>query len=184
MTTSNNKDSTLTKHCLICDTEFLKKPSHSRTAWANAKFCSKRCANSRPLTTEGPVIEGITHGTITGYSDHTCRCFECRAAARKYRQRSRDGILIPKEERAFSGLIGERHPQWQGDDASEYAKYMRVHRWVYRHKDRTHVCSKCGKEGRTQWANTDHQYRYGLADFIELCSSCHKIHDLDLKRVS
>jgi hypothetical protein len=71
---------------------------------------------------------------------------------------------------------GEEHGNWKGDDVG----YDALHDWVKRNKPRTGICEACGKKPRT-WthlANVSGEYRRDVADFIELCASCHKKRDL------
>src|SRR4029077_9598087 len=64
---------------------------------------------------------------------------------------------------------GERHPQWVGDDVS----YSALHAWVRLHKEKTGVCSTCGREMPTQWANISGLYFRDLNDYAEMCKECH-----------
>src|SRR5262245_27639858 len=69
-----------------------------------------------------------------------------------------------------SGTTRERnHPQWAGDRV----KYSGLHKWVNRHKRRTHVCTFCNSRGRTDFANISGVYLRDLDDYIELCRACH-----------
>jgi hypothetical protein len=72
-------------------------------------------------------------------------------------------------------FLGPQHPLWKGEECS----YSSLHAWVDRHKTRTGICSACGEQRKTGWANVDGLYRRILADFIELCFPCHKGLDLD-----
>jgi len=69
--------------------------------------------------------------------------------------------------------IGERHPQWKGEEAG----YMATHNWLRRHKEKSGVCVECGKIGRTDWANISGEYLRDLDDYRELCRGCHIIAD-------
>lgn len=70
---------------------------------------------------------------------------------------------------------------WKGEQVS----YRGLHQWVRRKKGLPTKCTNCGKESEKpriiQWANVDRMYRRNLEDFIALCCSCHKFHDLKLK---
>lgn len=64
---------------------------------------------------------------------------------------------------------GQDHHAWKGEDV----KYAALHEWVARLKTKTGVCSGCGRERPTQWANISGAYLRNLADFAELCQECH-----------
>ena len=71
---------------------------------------------------------------------------------------------------------GERHWLWQGDTTG----YQGVHSYMQRNYPKTGRCETCGKDARTHWSNVDHRYRRVRKDWVELCPSCHKKHDLAL----
>lgn len=48
----------------------------------------KPARSGRPKLPAGVRVEGITHGLASSYSNHKCRCDECRIAAAEY-QRTR-----------------------------------------------------------------------------------------------
>lgn len=68
----------------------------------------------------------------------------------------------------------ENHPQWKGNNVS----YRTMHQWLQRHYIKTNICSICNKSKKTDWANVSGNYnREDRSDWIELCRSCHRIHD-------
>ena len=77
---------------------------------------------------------------------------------------------------------GEKHPLWKGDKVG----YRGLHYWIIRQKKgRAMKCSLCGKTGggkKIQWANKDGKYRRKATDYFALCASCHKKHDIKLKK--
>lgn len=80
-------------------------------------------------------------------------------------------------------MTNENHPMWKGTGVS----YRGLHQWIRRKKGKPIICSNCGKKSKKprviQWANTDGKYRRVLSDYIALCCSCHKFHDLKLKSI-
>jgi hypothetical protein len=60
--------------------------------------------------------------------------------------------------------------------------YITIHAWVVREKGRPKKCEKCGTEKarKYEWANIDHKYQRILADYIRLCTKCHRKHDRTL----
>jgi len=73
----------------------------------------------------------------------------------------------------------ENNGMWKGEEAS----YVAIHMWVRRKKGAPKECTDCGKQSETpkviQWANIDHKYSRELSDWISLCASCHKKHDIE-----
>lgn len=76
---------------------------------------------------------------------------------------------------------GAAHHAWKQAGVS----YRGLHYWVRRQKGSPEKCVKCGERNkRLQWANIDGRYRREADDFVAMCVSCHKYHDLALKRAS
>lgn len=69
--------------------------------------------------------------------------------------------------------IGPLHPQWKGEGAG----YMAIHNWLRAQKPKSGICTECGKEGKTDWANISGEYRRELDDYRELCRGCHVAQD-------
>lgn len=119
---------------------------------------------------------------------------EVRAAGREYAARKRREVGMPmlgtpestENRRRARKLAGAAHPNWAGDSVS----YIALHAWVVRHKPRTGTCDACGatpvpKKRRvaTEFANISGEYRRDVADYRELCVSCHRKADMtDEKR--
>lgn len=85
---------------------------------------------------------------------------------------------------SFSKLNPEKMPRakdhhlWKGEKVG----YRGLHYWLRRTKGLPKKCVKCGSEkGRIQWANKDGKYRRVESDYVAMCPSCHKIHDLKLR---
>lgn len=56
--------------------------------------------------------------------------------------------------------------------------YQAVHRWVYRNYGKANHCESCDKpEANYQWANISGKYLRDIADWKQLCISCHKLMD-------
>lgn len=138
--------------CYTCKIPFLRYPSRIKQGKKN--FCSHKCR--APF-----VIKTLS----------------------KYDTRFKKGHQNPPEhyKKLANLLKDEGHPAWKGNKVS----YRGLHQWVRRNKGHCHECSKCGfqsdKPRLIQWANIDGKYRRNLDDFIPLCVSCHKNHDLALK---
>lgn len=72
-------------------------------------------------------------------------------------------------------LVGEKNPQWKGDDVG----YFGLHNWVKRHLGKAKKCEHCGviNAKKYEWANKSRLYLRLLDDWISLCVSCHKKYD-------
>lgn len=72
-------------------------------------------------------------------------------------------------------MKNETHHKWKGDGVG----YFALHTWVKRQKGSPSKCEHCGTESakRFEWANVDHKYQRVLADYIRLCTSCHRRYD-------
>ena len=103
------------------------------------------------------------------------------------RQRARDWYEVNKERAKANALAyyhakpkkgrpkGPSHVLWKGDDVA----YHTLHAWVDREKGKPSACEHCGRTDakRYEWANVDHKYRRVLADWVRLCTACHRKHD-------
>ena len=76
----------------------------------------------------------------------------------------------------------ENSPLWKGDKVG----YVALHDWVRIKLGRPTTCEHCGKSGLTgvniQWANKSGKYKRELSDWLRLCVSCHRKHDINLKK--
>ncbi len=73
--------------------------------------------------------------------------------------------------------LSEAHPNWKGEDTGIKAK----HAWVKARLGKAIQCTRCQKnrdEATIDWANVDHKYTRNLKDYIQLCRSCHRQHDI------
>jgi hypothetical protein len=82
------------------------------------------------------------------------------------------GVIPPNAFKAGE-KVGEANPKWLGDNVG----YGALHAWIDRNKAKTGVCSKCRKDGSTEWSNVSHKYRRDVEDFRELCRQCHVTYD-------
>ena len=86
------------------------------------------------------------------------------SAKRRFAEGRNDNLIVG--ERA---LKGPDHYNWSGEDISRAS----LHEWLRDTYIKTGVCRKCGKKGKTDWANLSGKYRRSIYDFLELCRSCH-----------
>lgn len=82
-------------------------------------------------------------------------------------------------EKMINGKIikEKNNPNWKG----EATGYSGKHSWIYRVKGNKRICEHCGRTDKKkyEWANIDHKYRRVLSDYKRLCTSCHRIYDLE-----
>jgi len=86
-------------------------------------------------------------------------------------------IVRPKM-RNNPGLKDEKNPAWKGDDVG----YHGIHRWVIRKLGTPKKCAHCNSVSKKkyEWANKNHEYKRNLQDWMRLCTSCHRKHDIAL----
>lgn len=109
------------------------------------------------------------------------RSEELNATGRAHRfQKGRPEV--PGRIEAMKKLAGTNNYAWKGESVG----YRGLHQWVRRLKGKPTTCSTCGKFSEKpriiQWANIDGQYRRDVHDFVAMCCSCHKKHDLALAK--
>lgn len=76
---------------------------------------------------------------------------------------------------------GKGHPLWKGEKVG----YRGLHYWLHREKGVPKKCIDCkatSDQRKIQWSNVDGKYHRHIDDYVGRCASCHKIHDLKLKR--
>ena len=56
--------------------------------------------------------------------------------------------------------------------------YRALHRYIERKYGKPTKCLHCGSTEKLNWANKSGEYRRDFEDWLELCSSCHKKHDI------
>jgi len=150
------------KKCVVCDKLFTKNPNVSKKQWEKSKYCSIQCCNSEKVGSKPPKTAFKKGDKPWNKGNHV----KLNNALDKWRE--------------AGGGTGEKNPRWKG----EKAKYSAIHMWVKHHKGKPEICFKCGKKhdgkkGSVHWANIDHKYKRNLDDYIALCPTCHKRHDLD-----
>lgn len=67
---------------------------------------------------------------------------------------------------------GQEVWNWKGNAVG----YEALHEWVRRHKERPAHCERCGTTtaSKYEWANISGEYKRDLADWQNLCVSCHR----------
>ncbi len=69
---------------------------------------------------------------------------------------------------------GPKARAWKGMRAGYVAKHL----WIVKHYGKANHCEKCfGKAKRYEWANISGKYLREVSDYIQLCTSCHRIMD-------
>ena len=76
--------------------------------------------------------------------------------------------------RSIGAMTGTLNSSWKGDEAGQVA----LHRWLRVHHQKKEICSKCGKQGYTEYANIKgHNYTRNIEDYMEMCKPCHTEYD-------
>lgn len=141
------------------------------------KLCECGCGQAAPLATRTRPIRGQVKGKPVRFvRGHAMRGKRLSVAARQKMSAVRKGRPKSEAHRAKLSAAkphGADHPDWKGDDVT----YNVIHLWVNRLKTKTGVCSRCGAERLTQWANLSGLYKRDLDDFAEMCVPCHSRYD-------
>ena len=83
-----------------------------------------------------------------------------------------------KKGKKYPHLSGKKSSSWKNTNEITYGG---IHRRIYRTLGKPKTCKHCGKkssERKLNWANINHKYRWNLDDWISLCISCHRRHDI------
>lgn len=91
------------------------------------------------------------------------------------------------------GKRNEKSSGWKGDNV----KYSGLHLWIQGILGKPTRCKHCNTEGKyydrilnkriikvwsIQWASISGKYSRDLTDWINLCSKCHRIYDVNKKK--
>lgn len=98
---------------------------------------------------------------------------------------------VPKREETKAKIsmslkgkgTGPQNPNWKGGINTQSVAYRYIHKWIERRLGKPKECENCGitETGhKMHWANLNHLYRTNLSDWMRLCASCHKKHDINL----
>lgn len=83
-----------------------------------------------------------------------------------------------RKKEGLSGIYGDEHPNWKGNDAS----YKSKHQWVRKHLPRPEMCPKCKIRKTQEVANIDGNYSRNLKTWEWLCIRCHRERDGHIER--
>lgn len=134
--------------CSICSKHF--PPINSKI-----KYCSRKCYWQ---TLKGNSISPETQ-------------FKKGSKISKEIIEKMKGRIPWNKDKIFGQILGEKHPQWKGNEAS----YGSKHRWLTNHASK-YSCACCKltrHETRLTWANISHEYTRSLNDYLPLCYKCH-----------
>ncbi len=158
------------KKCEICPTNF--KPRQEQLRLGRGKYCSYKCywvsrkgkrvsietefkKNQLPWNKGIPISQEVRRNLV---------------------EKLKGKHSSPKTEFKKGQNLGERNPNWIGDNVG----YFGLHDWVRFRLGKAKVCEFCGKsEGRIEWANKSHEYKRDISDWLELCKKCHIYYDLN-----
>ncbi len=108
---------------------------------------------------------------------------EARQRAKAWSTAHREHVLAAAKARHERTKVligrprGEAHRLWKGEGVGYHA----LHLWLASNYGKPSRCEHCDTTTakRFEWANVDHQYRRAREDWMRLCTSCHRRHDLD-----
>jgi hypothetical protein len=73
------------------------------------------------------------------------------------------------KEKIRASKIGDKNPQWKGDNVG----YFALHIWVRLRKEKPDVCDCCEIKPPHDLANKSGEYKRDLDDWMWLCRRCH-----------
>lgn len=90
-------------------------------------------------------------------------------------------IIIPKgtkftqehKQKIALAKLGERNPEWKGDNVCNTA----LHQWVRRHLKRPELCQICNNKPPHDLANITGTYNREFCNWKYLCRKCHMLSD-------
>jgi hypothetical protein len=84
-----------------------------------------------------------------------------------------------KQLKYWESMRGKRNDEAR--NWKEKIKKSAVHRWLVVNFGKPRKCEKCGRTNKKSydWACKDHKYQRKREDFMRLCTSCHRLHDLE-----
>ena len=172
-------DLTQRKSCAVCGTEFAPIAGRSHQQWAQARYCSRRCANTAKARRQRPGL-AAQRGWATAWESHRraddlrdIRQWRARQARRQRRIARATRPLAPP--RRFVGstceACGETWVQyanrvdsrlcstctkrkWQGDHRQRARRYGATYQHVARHAIFAadgHRCQICGSKTSGVW---------------------------------
>jgi hypothetical protein len=142
-----------------------------------AQLCECGCGRLAPVATRNRPERGQLVGEPVRFvRGHATRGKPASAETRLKMSAAHTGRRHTDASRARIAALAKRgpdHPEWKGDGVA----YSTLHRWLSRIATKTGICSICGTERSTQWANLSGEYRRDLDDFAEMCVPCHSAFD-------
>ena len=80
-------------------------------------------------------------------------------------------------QKGHKGIVGKDNKMWKGNKVG----YGGLHYWISLHLGKPNKCEHCGTTTakKFEWCSVDHQYKRNKADWLRLCTSCHRKYDID-----
>ncbi len=81
-----------------------------------------------------------------------------------------------KDTSKMKGRLGDKNGTWKGEKAGYHA----IHLWVNKYYGSPSVCDHCFTKTakKYEWANKNHTYKRLREDWLRLCTSCHRLFDI------
>ena len=199
------------KKCLICGNLYTKKTSHSKKAWGETKYCSRKCVAlakiGKPVWNKG--MKGIHLSPDSEWKKGDKRLIGNKInVGRTPWNKGKSPSEETKRKISQSllgrptGRTGAKSNFWKGGKSSEYTKLKNSIEWknwrraVFERDDYT--CQECGERnykgnGKSIWIHPHHiksrseypELQFEISNGITLCRDCHrKTYNYGIKAVS
>lgn len=167
----------LSKNCIQCSKEFIKKPRRNSKWWATAKYCSFECSRQARIGKSGYWL-GKNTSPFSG-KKHTPETIEKNRLAHLNKEPANKGIKR-------LDITGKNHWNWQGGKSNNRHKLTTVEykSWVntiFKRDDYT--CQECGDKGIYLQAHHIKSWayyptlRFDINNGKTLCVKCHELTD-------
>lgn len=130
-----------------------------------------------------PGLTDLKIGQIFNVTKDTIVYWRKKLNIQTAKHNSKGGRVVSKATRELLSVqkIGEKNPNWAGDEV----KMGALHYWVKRRKPKPKFCEECGRDPPRDLANISQAYKRDIDDYRWLCRKCHMKSDgrfLNLKK--
>jgi len=181
--------------CQECQKHF--EIMYSKYKKGQGKFCSTSCTYKGRNSKGYNDLTGKKFGKLKvnnflyikriAYFSCTCDCGNEKIVAGSYLKNGHIKSCGCSRKKGNSGhfkkghklFVGERNPQWKGENV----KYRALHKRMYDLVKKPKKCKICKNKKPLQLANKSQKYLYDKKDWMWLCSLCHSRYDHNWKMI-